>query len=252
MIKAVIIEDESLTANRLKRMLKEVTTDIEIISLLQTVKETLDWLDCNEEPDLYFMDIQLSDGLSFDIFLERDITKPVIFTTAFDEYAIKAFKSNGIDYLLKPVTLENISESVRRYISYTPASLVSNLKEILRDISVGQRSYKSNFLVEWREQLLSIPACDVAYFHLSNKMTHMITMDKKSYALTYSLDQLEKEIDPRFFYRINRQFIVSRQCIKEIYLYFGNRLKINLNLPANEDALVSRKRVSEFKEWLDT
>lgn len=251
MIKAVIIEDEPLTANRLKRLVEKVRDDIEIIALLQTVKETLDWLSLNEEPDLYFMDIQLSDGLSFDIFSAFNIKKPVIFTTAFDEYAIKAFKANGIDYLLKPIAIEDIEKSLERYRQYNPLPMIPNLQEILQGISGKQMVYKSNFLVEWRDQLLSIPASEISYFHLSNKLTHMVAINKKVHIVPSTLDFLEKEIDPGYFFRINRQFIVSRQCIKQIHLYFGNRLKLYIEPRADEDAIVSRDRVPEFKAWLD-
>ena len=250
MIKAVIIEDEPLTANRLKRLIGKVREDIEIVALLQTVKETLEWLTSNNEPDLYFMDIQLSDGLSFDIFSAFKITKPVIFTTAYDEYAIKAFKANGIDYLLKPIALGDIEKSLARYRQYHPVSPVSDIEDILRRVSEKQPVYKANFLVEWRDQLLSIAETDVTYFHLSNKITYLITPEKR-YAISSTLDYLEKEINPHTFIRINRQFIVSRKCIKNIHLYFGNRLKLYLLPVPEEDAIVSRERVSEFKIWLD-
>lgn len=252
MIKAVIIEDEPLTANRLKRLVEKAQSDIEIIAILQTVKETLDWLRANDEPDLYFMDIQLSDGLSFNIFSSFSITKPVIFTTAFDEYAIKAFKANGIDYLLKPIAVEDIDRSLERYKRYNPQPhQVPNLEEILREISGKQPVYKSNFLVEWRDQLHSISASEIAYFQLTNKLIHLVTVEKKTHAVSSTLDLLEKEIDPNVFFRINRQFIVSRQCIKQIHLYFGNRLKLFLEPSADEEVVVSRDRVPEFKAWLD-
>lgn len=247
----MIIEDEPLNANRLKRLIEKVREDIEIVALLQTVKETLEWLTSNEEPDLYFMDIQLSDGLSFDIFSTYKITKPVIFTTAYDEYAIKAFRANGIDYLLKPIALEDIERSLARYRQYNPASLIPNIQDILRNVSEKQLVYKANFLVEWRDQLLSITETDIAYFHLSNKMTYLITPDKK-YVISSALDLLEKEINPHKFIRINRQFIVSRRCIKNIRLYFGNRLKLYLSPIPEGDVIVSRERVPEFKIWLDS
>lgn len=251
MIKAVIIEDEPLTANRLKRLIGKVREDIEIVALLLTVKETLEWLTSNNEPDLYFMDIQLSDGLSFDIFSAFKITKPVIFTTAYDEYAIKAFKANGIDYLLKPIALGDIEKSLARYRQYHPVSPVPDIEDILKRVSEKQPVYKANFLVEWRDQLLSIAETDVAYFHLSNKITYLITPEKR-YAISSTLDYLEKEINPHTFIRINRQFIVSKKCIRNIHLYFRNRLKLYLLPVPEEDAIVSRERVSEFKIWLDS
>ena len=251
MIKVVIIEDEPLTANRLKRLIEKVGEDIEIVALLQTVKETLEWLTSNNEPDLYFMDIQLSDGLSFDIFSEFKVTKPVIFTTAYDEYAIKAFKANGIDYLLKPIAFADIERSLERYRQYHPVLPVSNIEDILKQISGRQPIHKTNFMVEWRDQLLSISETDIAYFHLSNKITYLVTVDKK-YVLTSTLDYLEKEINPHLFIRINRQFIISRKCIKSIHLYFGNRLKLYLIPDSEEEVLVSRERVQEFKMWLDS
>lgn len=251
MIKAVIIEDEPLTANRLKRLVGQVRSDVTIVAMLQTVKETLEWLSDNNEPDLYFMDIQLSDGLSFDIFSAFSIKKPVIFTTAFDEYAIKAFKANGIDYLLKPVAVEDIEKSLNRYSQFNISQPVANLEDILKGITNQNLAYKSNFLVEYRDQLFSVPASEIAYFQLSNKMMHMVTNDRKIHIINSSLDFLEKEIDPEIFFRINRQFIVSRNCIKEIHLYFGNRLKLFIDPAAEDDALVSRDRVPEFKAWLD-
>lgn len=251
MIKALIIEDEPLTANRLKRIVEKVNAEIKIIALLQTVRETVSWLKQNEEPDLYFMDIQLSDGLSFDIFSAVNITKPVIFTTAFDEYAIKAFKANGIDYLLKPIAETDIKLSLDRYTQYKVPIQVPNLQELLREISNRQFEYKSNFLVEWRDQLLSLSASEIAFFHLSNKMTHLVTMNKRIYVVASTMDLLEKEIDPTLFFRINRQFIVSRQCLKKIHLYFGNRLKLLLEPNPEQEAIVSRDRVPEFKAWLD-
>ncbi|SBV90360.1 LytTR family DNA-binding domain-containing protein [uncultured Dysgonomonas sp.] len=251
MIKAVIIEDEPLTANRLKRLIGKVREDIEIVALLQTVKETLEWLTSNDEPDLYFMDIQLSDGLSFDIFSAFKITKPVIFTTAYDEYAIKAFKANGIDYLLKPIALDDIEKSLARYRQYHPVSPVPDIEDILRKVSQKQPVYKANFLVEWRDQLLSVPETDIAYFHLSNKITYLVTADKK-FVISSTLDYLEKEINPHLFIRINRQLIISRKCIKNIHVYFGNRLKLYLFPAPEEEVIVSRERVSEIKIWLDS
>lgn len=253
MIKAVIIEDESLTANRLKRLVEKADSEIEIIALLQTVKETLTWLSSNDEPDLYFMDIQLSDGLSFDIFSAFKISRPVIFTTAYDEYAVKAFKANGIDYLLKPVSASDIETSLQRYRQYNPTSVVrQDIEGVLREISKAKHGYKSNFLVEWRDQLHSIPVSDIAYFQFENKATHLITEENKVHVIASTLDSVEKDIDPQIFFRINRQFIVSRNCISQIHLYFGNRLKLLVKPKASDDAtIVSRERVADFKAWLD-
>ncbi len=252
MIKAIIIEDELLTANRLKRLILKVREDIEIVAILQTVKETLEWLSANDEPDLYFMDIQLSDGLSFDIFSEFAIQKPVIFTTAYDEYAIKAFKANGIDYLLKPVAIEDIKQSLMRYRQLNPVTAIPDLQLLLKDISANPTRFKNNFLIEWRERLLTISKDEVAYFQLSNKLTHLVTLDNKPHVLSSTLDLLEKEVDPYTFFRINRQFIVSRKCIQQIHIYFGNRLKLVLSPQPDEDVIVSRDRVPDFKAWLDS
>lgn len=199
MIKAVIIEDEPLTANRLKRLVGQVRSDVTIVAMLQTVKETLEWLSDNNEPDLYFMDIQLSDGLSFDIFSAFSIKKPVIFTTAFDEYAIKAFKANGIDYLLKPVAVEDIEKSLNRYSQFNISQPVANLEDILKGITNQNLAYKSNFLVEYRDQLFSVPASEIAYFQLSNKMMHMVTNDRKIHIINSSLDFWKKRLTLKFF-----------------------------------------------------
>jgi len=252
MIKAVIIEDEPLTANRLKRIVLKVREDIEFVAMLQTVKESLEWLDDNEEPDLYFMDIQLSDGLSFDIFSSFDITKPVIFTTAFDEYAIKAFKANGIDYLLKPINEQDIVNSLEKYQKFHVVDAVPNIKEILGSIAAKQPVYRSNFLVEWRDRLLSIPAENAAYFYVNNKTTYLVTVQGKQHVIGPKLDGLDRELDPTMFFRINRQIIVSRKSIREIHIYFGKRLKLYLEPAEEMEIIVSRERVLEFRAWLDS
>lgn len=251
MIKAVIIEDEPLTANRLKRIVLKVREDIEFIAMLQTVKECLEWLDKNEEPDLYFMDIQLSDGLSFDIFSSFDITKPVIFTTAFDEYAIKAFKANGIDYLLKPVNEQDIVNSLSKYHKFHAGHAIPNIKEILASISTKQPVFRSNFLVEWRDRLISVSAEEIAYFLLENKLTFLVTFDKKRYMINTKLENIEQEVDPVNFFRINRQMIVTRKSIRDIHIYFGKRLKLYLEPAEEREILVSRERVLDFRSWLD-
>lgn len=251
MIRAIIIEDESLTATRLEKMVAKIDQCIQIVAVLQTVKETVEWIRSNREPDLYFMDIQLSDGLSFDIFDAVEICKPVIFTTAYDEYAIKAFKANGIDYLLKPIVQRELEITLQRFNRYKVTPAADDLRELLKKISVQEKIYKSNFLIEWRDQLLSIAASDIAYFWLSNKIVNFKTHDKKIHTLTVSLDLLESELDPKFFFRINRQMIISRTSIREIHIYFGNRLKLNLQPQFEEEIIVSRERVNEFKLWLD-
>lgn len=251
MISAVIIEDESLTANRLKKLIEKLRDDITVVAILQTVKESLEWLSENEEPDLYFMDIQLSDGLSFDIFPSFAITKPVIFTTAYEQYAIKAFKANGIDYLLKPISKQDLEQSLLRFKQYAVPPAVPDLAAILKTISSKQPVYKSNFLVQWKDQLLSIPATSIAFFWLANKIIYLTTTDNKVHTIATTLDLLENELDPQLFFRINRQFIVARPSIKEIHLYFGNRLKLYLHPTPQDEVVVSRERVNDFKLWLD-
>jgi len=251
MIKAVIIEDELLTANRLKRLIEKVQADIEIVATLQTVKESLEWLAMHAEPDLYFMDIQLSDGLSFDIFSAFTITKPVIFTTAYDEYAIKAFKANGIDYLLKPIVKEELEKGINKFQQYNPQPAASTLKEILSNITNHQAVYKTNILIEWRDQLRSMPITEIAYFRLSQKNTQLVTFEKKVHLVSSTLDHLESAIDPAAFFRVNRQFLISRTSIQQINLYFGNRLKLFLQPASEEEVIVSRDRVPDFKLWLD-
>ncbi|SFW75087.1 LytR/AlgR family response regulator transcription factor [Chitinophaga sancti] len=252
MISAVIIEDEPLTANRLKRLIENEQGDITVIALLQTVSETLDWLGKNPEPDLYFMDIQLSDGLSFDVFRSFPVSKPVIFTTAFDEYAIKAFKANGIDYLLKPIVSADLESSLRRFHKLRrQVILPDNIQNILKGISQNQVVYKANILVEWRDQLLSIPVSNIAYFWTANRNIHFITNDRKIYFVSVTLDQLEEELNPHLFFRISRQFLISRDCIELINIYFGKRLKLQVSPKSEEEVIVSRERITDFKAWLN-
>ena len=252
-MKALIIEDEPFAQVELKRLIQKVDKTIEIMGCLSTVEESIDWFKSNHEPNIVFMDVQLSDGLSFDIFDKVEITAPIVFVTAFDEYAIKAFEQNSIDYLLKPVEFEDLKKALKKYdrIRNRYQGISAAVSESLIEQIAGNQSYKSRFLIKRGEIIKYIFTSEIAYFYSSAEITYMITHNKKKYALDYTLDELIKKVDPDLFFRASRKYIASISSIEEVRKHFNSRLKLILNPPSTDDILVSRARVSEFLTWLE-
>lgn len=258
----LIIEDESPAARRLKQLIKASPIEIEVLETLESIVQALDWMGNNELPDLIFMDIQLADGLSFEIFSKIDITCPVIFTTAYDEYALRAFKVNSIDYLLKPISQEDLDQSLEKYsllkskFSATSASKKTtpehllNLEKMLAELHIS-KSYKSRLLIKVGEKMISILMENIAYFSSEDKLVFAITSDGKRHPLDYSLDDMETMLDPKDFFRLNRQYIAKINSIQTIHNYFNGKLKLVLNPPTNKEVVVSREKASHFKQWLE-
>jgi len=253
MINIVIIEDESIAARNLQRLLSELEFNINVVSQIDSVKTAIKLLP-NLQFDLILMDIHLSDGSAFQIFESIKIFKPIIFTTAFEEYALSAFKQNSIDYLLKPINKKDLTGAIVKYMSlfsdngYENKINYGELKNLLRE----KKSYKKRFLVQIGKKLLSINTSSVAYFFVENKTTYIKTFENKSYILDNSLTQLESIVDPDIFFRINRQFLVSRQSINEVYYHSTSRLKVNLSPSFKEEIVwLSADRIVKFKKWLD-
>ncbi len=245
----VIIEDERLAAEKLAALLEQVNPGIHVAARLESVEESIEWLHSNPSPDLIFMDIQLDDGISFEIFDTLKIDAPVIFTTAFDKYAIRAFKVNSIDYLLKPLDKEALKGAIDKYQKLHATANVD--EKLSRVIDKLVTSWKTRFFVKVGNHFQSVPVQEIAAFFLEERCTFLRTFNGKNYALDYSLDQLRNKVDPSLFFRINRSFIVNIDAITEIISYSTTRLKLKLHNFADEDMIVSRDKSTEFKQWLD-
>jgi DNA-binding LytR/AlgR family response regulator len=248
---ALIIEDEKLSAEHLSGMLKRIDPEIRILEVIDSVKRSLEALKQERKIDLLFVDIHLADGLSFDIFSKLVIDTPVIFTTAYDEYAIKAFKLNSVDYLLKPIGLEDLKRALDKYKKFSRSSqslLLENIAQAYRNIG---KSYKNRFMVKTGDTIVSVKTEDVVHFIAEDGIVLLVTNTGKRYAVDYALEQLEGLIPPESFFRINRKVLIHINTIQKVSSYFNSRLKLVTERLAGEDCVVSRERVNDFKLWLD-
>lgn len=248
----IIIEDEKPSARRLQRML--ATLNMEAKNLLHSVEESINWFQNNPHPDLIFLDIQLSDGLSFEIFEAIEIKSAVIFTTAYDAYALQAFKLNSIDYLLKPIDDDELAKAVKKYQERLPQKQAvtldfNDIKKLL--INPIDREYKKRFSVKVGQHLKLINIDDIECFYSENKGTYLYTSEGRNYLLDTTLELLENELEPQTFFRINRKFFVNINAIKDMVSYTNSRLQIKLNSYKDDDVIVARDRVKDFKEWLE-
>ena len=251
-MKVIIIEDEKPSARRLQRMLDSI--DIKVETLLHSVKESIEWFQNNEHPDLIFLDIQLSDGLSFEIFDAVNITSAIIFTTAYDEYALQAFKLNSIDYLLKPIDDEELETAVNQYKSRIPQkqSVTLDFNEIKKMLTNPiERDYKKRFSVKVGQHLKLVNIDEIECFYSENKGTYLHTAEGRNYLLDTTLDQLQDELEPHTFFRVNRKFFVNIHAIKDMISYTNSRLQIKLKSFNEQDVIVARERVKDFKNWLE-
>ena len=250
MIKIVIIEDEKPAIDKLKYLLLGTGEEITIVKVLGSVEESVNWLSNNASPDLIFMDIQLSDGIAFEIFESVNISSPVIFTTAFDSYAIKAFKVNSIDYLLKPIEAELLTKALKKYHDHYPNPLSDQINQMISQIPI---TYKSRFLIKTGEHFRSVSAIDIESFFIQEHSTFFITNESKILDIDYSLDQLEKMVNPDNFFRANRNYLVNIHYIRDMIGYSGSRIKLKMqsgNYP--EPVIISRERVNAFKQRMDS
>lgn len=248
MVKSVVIEDEKPAARRLQRMLEKL--DVQVLITLHTVEEAINWFSSNPVPDIIFLDIQLSDGLSFGIFEAVDITSPIIFTTAYDEYALKAFKLNSVDYLLKPIDDEELEAAVTKF--RNRRSFEKDLPDLhlLKSLLNLPNEYRKRFTIPVGQHLKIINVEDICCFYSENKGTYLYTCEGRNYLLDGSLDKLEPELDPTLFFRVNRKYIIQLKCISDIVTYSNQRLEVKLESFQGEQIIVSRERVKDFKEWL--
>ena len=253
---AIIIEDEKPAARRLNRMLDKL--GVNVVHTLHSVEESIEWFSNNDHPGVIFLDIQLSDGLSFEIFENMEIKSAVIFTTAYDEYALQAFKLNSIDYILKPIDEAELKAAVDKYGnlketfgSQQSRSIQLNFEDIKKLlVHPMERDYKKRFTVKVGQHLKMIPVEEICCFYSENKGTYVFTAEGRNYLLETTLDQLENELSPEHFFRVNRKFYININAIKDIISYSNSRLKLKLNHFNGEEIIVARERVKDFKAWL--
>lgn len=254
-MKVIIVEDEQIAANRLEKLLINSSRQIEVLAKLDTVKRTVEWLGSYKCPDLIFMDIQLADGLCFEIFDLVEVNCPVVFTTSYDQYAIRAFKVNSIDYILKPLDPGELYNALNKFefLANNYSEKTSPESMALQDAitMLKQKAFKERFIVKIGEHIKSIAVNDINHFSSYEKATFAHTIENRKYILDYTLDQLVEIIDPKIFFRINRQYIISITGFDDIISYSNNRLKVQLKQGKTMDAIVSRERVQDFKKWLD-
>ena len=249
----LIIEDEPHAAQRLEKLVTALLPEVLILATIDSVKRSVRWLKENTPPDLIFMDIQLADGISFQIFDQCQVMSPVIFTTAYDAYALKAFKVNSVDYILKPVDEHELSGALKKLESLTRPR--DNATEML--MSIGDavkmltKKYKTRFVLKIGEHLKSVEVGDIRYFYSLEKTTFAKAVDGRKHVLDFTLDQLEDVLDPVQFFRINRKYIITANAIRDMISYTNSRLKLILNGSEDTDIIVARERVQEFKAWLD-
>jgi DNA-binding LytR/AlgR family response regulator len=248
----LIVENEKPAADKIIRLLGDIDKSINILGVIETVEAAINRLQSKPEPDLIFMDIQLDDGLCFEVFETINIEIPVIFTTAYDEYTLKAFKVNSVDYLLKPIdgkALESALSKFRKFYFYNKDPFKRDFRQLINEF---RHQYKSRFLIKIGDKFRSIPAIEVSHFHITEHNIFLCDFQGKDYGVDYSLDQLQGMLDPRKFFRINRDCIVNINAIIMMHSYSSSRLQLTLkNAEKSEEFVVSRDRVSEFKKWVD-
>jgi len=249
-MRVLIIEDENPAARNLSRQLLSLRPGFEVLDVLDSVSTAVSWFKQQPEPDIIFMDIQLADGLSFDIFSHVEVKAPIIFTTAFDQYTLKAFKVNSVDYLLKPIDPEELRLAIEKFEELRQPTSAQTLQQLIQ--AIQKPDYKERFLVKSGQQLIYLPVHTIAYFFSEDGLVFAQQESGKKHVLDFSLDQLEKLVDPQQFFRINRKFILQLSAIRKIHTYFNNRLKLEIHPDtAAIEVIVSRDRVSDFKQWLD-
>jgi DNA-binding LytR/AlgR family response regulator len=252
MLNILIIEDEEPATKRLQKLLSEMEPGTNVMAHLVSVSSAITWFRQNPAPDLVFCDIQLSDGLSFEIFQKVEVVTPVIFITAFDQYAIEAFKVNSIDYLLKPVKKDELRAALDKYkkLKETNKNATFDLNKLLEAYNQSKAGYKTRFIVRYGEHIKTIKTEDIAFFNTENKINFLTTFEPRRFTIDYNLDSLETLLDPKIFFRINRQYIISIKAINEMFSYSKSRVMIKLKPPARDETIVSTERSGDFKLWL--
>ena len=252
----LIVEDEELAVKKLQKTLQAIDTEFKIAGTSDSIANTVEWLQTHPQPDLILMDIELADGQSFEIFNRIEVKSPVIFTTSYDEYALKAFKVNSVDYLLKPIQKDELEGALAKFKNLKNAFAEhqqdTQITALVRELhqSFQHKEYRKRFLVKHMQKLVSIEVDRISYFFSDDRLTFFKTTDDKKYVIDYTIDEIEQMVDGEQFFRINRGFLVSIKSIDQINDYFGNRLKLGLKPAIDKEALVSREKVTQFKDWM--
>lgn len=257
-MKILIVEDEELAVKKLQKTLSTVDAASDVVGVTDSIKSTVQWLKSNEAPDLILMDIELCDGQSFEVFNLTEVKSPVIFTTSYDEYALKAFKVNSVDYLLKPIQKDDLEAALNKYRQLHPVREKAgpgtglNIDNLLKELQqkLQPKEYRKRFLVKLGQKLVSIEVDEIVYFYSDGRLNFFKTSDNRKFVVDYTMDELESMLDPDEFFRISRSFYVSVNSIDKIDDYFGNRLILGLKPAVDKEVIVSRERVSDFKKWM--
>ena len=257
-MKILIVEDEELAVKKLQKTLAAVDNAAEVMAVTDSIKGTVEWLKGNPTPDLILMDIELCDGQSFEIFNLAEVKSPVIFTTSYDEYALKAFKVNSVDYLLKPIQKEELQAALSKFKQVKAtygngdAKADINIDSLVKELQqkLQPKEFRKRFLVKHAQKLVSIEVDDIAYFYSDGRLNFFKSTDNKKFVVDYTMDELEDMLDPEKYFRISRSFYVSIDSVDQIHDYFGNRLILYLKPTVDKEALVSREKVTEFKKWM--
>lgn len=245
----IILEDEARAANLLERLVAKVAPAIKVVARLETVRDAVKYLQNNHEPELIFSDIQLADGLSFEVYKLVSVKCPIIFTTAYDHYAIEAFQTNGIDYLLKPIEEERLLKAIEKAQHFSPGLVLEKLLAMSKP--AAEKTFKSRFMVKVGDKIKSVPTEDILVFYSQEKASFIRSADGRTYGIDYALDQVEPLLDPEKFFRINRKYIVSIAACTHILAWTNSRLRLKIDGIDDPDIIVARERVQDFKSWLD-
>lgn len=249
----LIIEDEQLGAEKLARMLQSIDASVKIVGNTRSIESSVEWLMQHRHPDIVLMDIELTDGQSFEIFNHVTINSMVIFTTSYDEYALKAFKLNSVDYLLKPVKKEELKTALDKYQQWKQkfSAAALNIEQLITELNrLPSKTWRSRFLVKQGQKLVSIETSDIAYLFAEGRLSYLVTWNKIKYVLDYTIEELEQMLDPQQFYRANRAFIIQVKSVAQIHTYFNGKLKLELQPNTDKEVLISREKATEFKEWM--
>lgn len=255
----LIVEDEELAVRKLQKTLGEVDSTANVVGVAESIESAVEWLETNDTPDLILMDIELADGQSFEIFQRVEVKSPVVFTTSYDEYALKAFKVNSVDYLLKPIQKDELESALNKYRQikglYSPAAAKGgdfNIDSLVKELQqkLQLKEYRKRFLVKHAQKLVSIEIEEIAYFFSDGRLNFFKTFDNRKFVVDYTMDELEGMLDPEKYFRISRSFYISVESVDQIHDYFGNRLLLHLKPAVDKEALVSREKVTEFKKWM--
>lgn len=257
MLKIIIIEDEGKAARELEKIIKQAVEQVEILAIIPSVAATIQWLETNPHPDLIFSDIQLADGLSFDIFRNTTVNVPIIFCTAYDQYAIKAFEANSLDYLLKPIEEDKVRKALDKYLgiknfyeSNSDSNQEKNIRKMLETF-YSNKNYQSTLLVYQQDKIIPIRTEDINFIYATDRTVRVFCQKEKIYFIKQTLDVLEQKLSPNQFYKANRQFIINRSCIDTVYQYFGRKLLVKTICSTPENIVISKERSQNFLRWME-